>query len=91
MAAALPVIGAIAGGISAISSIKSMFGGSPKTPSPITPPTNAVPTVNQAAQQADQNSQSAARKGALANLLSPSGTGQQLTAGNTSLRSVLGG
>ena len=88
MVAAIPIITAVAGGLSAISTISGLFGGKSKAPAAVTPP--PAPTVNQAAQQAGQDAIANQRKGALANLLQPSSS-QQASTSNTSLKTVLGG
>lgn len=88
--ATIASIATIAAGAAGIASSAGLFGGSkPKTPQPITAP--PPPTVNQASQQADEQQAVASRKGALANLLTPSGTYGQQTQSNTSLKTVLGG
>lgn len=86
MTAALPFITAGIGAIGALTGIMGATKKAPSTPEPTAAP--AAPTVTDAQQEADQESITSQRKGALANLLQP--TGAQ-TSTNTSLRSFLGG
>ena len=65
-------------------------GGAPNLPAPTATPLASTATYNSAAQQAAQEDEANARKGELANLLTPSGTGAQLARSNTSLKQLLG-